>query len=85
MTRLKMKLKLFPDKYKDVKSSIMYKRDNLTFDLVFSNLISKDLEIKVSDKNSVNNGLFVRGKRNKREKCSNKTLSIGQSLGLKSI
>lgn len=48
----------------------MYGKYTLIFDLVVSNLKSKDLKIKISDKNNTSDILSVRGRTNKREKGS---------------
>lgn len=50
-----------PDKYKEVKASIMYSRDHLTLDLVVTSHRAKDLEMKVNDKGSLSDSLIVKG------------------------
>lgn len=60
-------LNSLPDKYKDVKSGNMYRRYILTFVLVVSSLRYKDRENKVSNKNDLSDGLYIRDRIDKRE------------------
>lgn len=48
----------------------MYGKYTLIFELVVSNLKSKDLKIKISYKNNASDILSIRGRTNKREKGS---------------
>lgn len=57
-------------------------RNTLTVDLIVYNLKAKDLGIKIYDKSSLSDGLFVRGrseKRNKRHTGKSKNRSTSKS------
>lgn len=48
----------------------MYGRDELSLDIVISNLRSKNLEIKTTKRSNVNDVLYVRGRFDKKEKTN---------------
>lgn len=51
-----------PEKYKEVKFGIIYLRDEWSLDMIISNLRSNDLEFKTNKRSTINYGLYVRGR-----------------------
>lgn len=63
-------LNSLPEKYKEVKSSIMYGRDELSLDMVILNLRLKYLDIKTIERSTIYDCLYVRDRSERKEKGS---------------